>query len=137
MIIAVVICSLISLIVNIRIFMYGRSSSLRSQPQIFINRVEPVSIRVSARNHIHHRLRISRREIRLLKHIIYMFLMFVIGWGPFYTSMIFGYSMENSTFVYGFLCVWAQISLVCLIINMFIYNKVLRKYVVTKFFQGF
>ncbi len=117
--------------------MYGRSSSLRLQPQIFINRIEPASIRVSNRNHIHHRLRISRREIRLLKHIIYMFLMFVIGWGPFYTSMIFGHSMENSSFVYGFLCVWAQISLVCLIINMFIYNNVLRKYVVTKFFQGF
>lgn len=137
MIIAVVISAIMSLIVNIRIFMYGHSSSRRVQVQSLNNHIESISNVVSNRTNTNRRPRISRRDIRLLKHMIYMFLMFIVGWGPFYTLMISGQNIDISTFVYGFFCIWGQISLVFLISSMFIYNIALRKYLVTKMFPGF
>ena len=117
--------------------MYCRSSTRRVRPRIFINHIESIPIDMSNNDNTNNKPRVSHRDIRLLKYMIYMFLTFIIGWGPFYTLMIFGHSMEIYTFAYEFLCIWAEISLVCLIVNMFIYNTELRKYLLMKFFQGF
>ena len=128
MIVAVVISSLICLIVNICIFKFCRSLSRRTQP---------IGTIVLAGINANIKLKISSRDIRLLKYMIYMFVTFVIGWGPIYTLMIYSHSMLISRFVDGLLCIWAQISLLCLIINMFMYNNSLRTYLLNKMFRDF
>ncbi|UJR32632.1 hypothetical protein I4U23_020092 [Adineta vaga] len=139
MIVIVVLCPIITLVVNIRIFHFGHTSFRRLQSHHMSNRIEPISRIVSNRTNpiIQTRSRINRRDIRQLKHTIYMFLMFLIGWGPIYTLKIFMHNANVSTSLLGFFFVWAQLSLVCLVINMFVFNQELRKYLTKKIFLGF
>ena len=72
--------------------------------------------------------RISRRDLRLLVYMIYMFLTFIIGWGPFYILMILSHYIEISGILAGFFGLWAEFSLICVVISLFFYNEELRKY---------
>ncbi|CAF1258123.1 unnamed protein product [Adineta steineri] len=138
MVITIVVCSLISLLVNVRLFIYGHFSFQRMLLNTSFNRIEPIqSIVLNLDNRLNNRLRVNQRHVRLLKHMIYMFLIFVIGWGPFSILMIVNSNMEVSTFTYGFFGIWAEISSVCLVVSLFIYNNKLRQYLAGKIFHGF
>ena len=100
-IMSVIVPSLINTIVNIRIFAYVRSSSRRVRPQtvtVISNTINPQEPRI------------SRREISLLRQMIFMFSMFVGGWTPIYlTVLIFNFIPFNLmifrlTVVFGDLC---------------------------------
>ncbi|CAF1106825.1 unnamed protein product [Adineta ricciae] len=138
MVFIIVICPLISLTANLRLFLFGHSASRRLHSHNSRNRIAPISAIISNRTDLRHSLtpRISRRDTHILKHTIYMFLMLVFGWGPIYILFIVIHSTTVSTILLGFFCVWAQISLVCLVINMFIFNTQLRKYLMKKIFHS-
>lgn len=116
--------SLVCLIVNMRIFIYVYSSSRRMQHHAKNLCLQSV-LTISSNDD---QPKISRRDLRLLLYMIYMFLTFLIGWGPFYILMIISHYKEVSGILAGCFGLWAEFSLICVVISLFFYNKELRKY---------
>ncbi|CAF1391552.1 unnamed protein product [Adineta steineri] len=120
LIIAVILPSLITMVLNICIFIHVRKSSLRVQAQ------QPSGI-TSGTNH--QQSIISRRDISLLKQMILTFTMFVIGWTP---ALVIN-TIDIIIFV-DFIIQMASVylSVICLLvfmINLFICNHEIRRYV--------
>lgn len=84
MVLIVLVPSLILLMINFLIFLFVRSSTKRIQPQQF----SVATITQSSSNQIQ-RSKLSRRDLRLLKQMVFMFLIFVGGWGPVYIFLLF------------------------------------------------
>jgi hypothetical protein len=117
---AVILPLLMNIVLNICIFVYVRKSSNRV-------RAQDISA-VTSGNHNQHP-RISRRDISLLKQMIFIFTMFIVGWTP---ALIIN-TVNVVIFVdFIILMVSLYLSAVCLlalIINLFIYNHEIRQYV--------
>jgi hypothetical protein len=111
-----------------RIFIYVYSSSRRMQTYTTAIHLQFVAAIISSNGTKNESQRISRRDLRLLLYMIYMFLTFVIGWGPFYTVMIISHYIEISGVLAGFFGLWAEFSLICVVSSLFFYNEELRKY---------
>jgi hypothetical protein len=112
--------SLISLIINAIIFKYVRSST---------NRVE---ISSAVANNNQHR-RINRRDLHLLRHMITMFCVFVGGWGPVYMYSLISPETPNIIVNLTFI-ILAELAILFDIINLFLYNHELRRYLFEKIF---
>ena len=119
----VILPSVICLALNLVIFRYVRSSSHRIQPVSHITQDESVN---------HQPQRINRRDIHLLRHIIFMFCVFIGGWAPVY---IFATIITNLPFDALSICaliVLAELSLLVNVINLFVYNHELRRHLFNK-----
>jgi len=113
LVIIIIIPMTICIVINTIIFKYVQNSTHRIQP--------------SVDNH-DQSTKLSRRDIHLLRHMIIMFLVFIIGWGPIYfTSIIMNY-IPVSTLTLRILSLLAEISLLCDIIDLFLYSHELRQY---------
>ena len=66
---------LLMIVVNVVIFKHVRSS---------IRRIQVHTVTSNIINDNLQRPRISHREFALLQHVIFMFVMFIIGWTPVY-----------------------------------------------------
>jgi len=125
---AAIVPSLINAIVNVRIFTYVRSSSRRVRPQAvpsmtnMINTQEP---------------RISRREISLLRQMIFMFSMFVGGWTPVYLTVLILYFIPFNLMAFQLTTVVAELCLLFITMNLFVCNHELREYSRNKIRQVF
>ncbi len=125
---AAIVPSLINAIVNVCIFTYVRSSSRRVRPQTktavtnMINTQEP---------------RISRREISLLRQMIFMFSMFVGGWTPVYLTVLIFYFDAYNLMIFYLATVLAELCLLCITMNLFVCNHELREYSKNKIRQFF
>ena len=115
----VIIPSLICSIAHLIVFNYVRSSSRRIQPSFQITT-----------NHLnnHQQQRINRRDTHLLRHMIIMFSIFVGGWSPIYIYTIINPDISLSLLLPSLFTLLAQSCLQCDIINLFIYNHELSKY---------
>jgi hypothetical protein len=113
-----------NIILNTFIFVHVRA---------FTRRVEPHAlgtvINVNSNNQ---QLRISRREIALLKQMIFLFLTFIIGWSPMYFTLIINQFIYVDQIVYECMVLVCEISLLSLIINLFLCNQKLRQYLFNK-----
>jgi hypothetical protein len=122
----VIIPSFICFISHIIILIYVRSSSRRVQPSFQITT-----------NHLNNYQQqgINRRDKHPLRHMFIMFSIFVGGWSPIYihTMIIPGTSLV--LLVPSLLTLLAKLSLLFDIINLFIYNHELRKYLQNVIFK--
>ncbi|CAF1365890.1 unnamed protein product [Adineta steineri] len=116
---AVILPSSINMILNICIFIHVRKSSLRVHP----GRLNTITNGIN-----HQQSRISRRDISLLKQMIFTFTMFIIGWTPALVIntvdvMIFvNFDVQMASVYLSVIC------LLAVIINLFIYNHEIRRY---------
>ena len=106
--------SFICLLINALIYHYVRSSSRRVQAQI--------------NSGDNQQLKISRRDIFLLRHMVLMFCIFVGGWAPIYISAFLSYYIAFEIRVFSILIIWCELALLLDMIDLFLYNHELRNY---------
>jgi hypothetical protein len=70
---------------------------------------------------------LTNRDSRVLKHMIFMFLVYITGWTPIYFCIVFQPSWFNFL-IFDFMQLMPQLSMLIDIINLFIYNHELRNY---------
>ncbi len=117
--IIIVVPASVCVVINIIIFKYVQSSS---------RRIQPVS-RTTITNHNHgQKPKINRRDIHLLRHMIIMFFVFIVGWVPIYITSIIQLQTSVSTLTLRILSLLAGISLLCDMIDLFLYSHELRQY---------
>jgi hypothetical protein len=127
LLITTIIPSLICLIINLIIFEYVRSSSQRVQPSSQITRDGFYNS---------HSQRISRRDRHLLRHIIFMFCIFMGGWSPIFIITIAQPQLLFTSVTISLLILLAELSLFIDIVNLYVYNHELRRYLKGKFFKS-
>jgi len=110
--------SLIYLIINVVLFKYVRSSSRRVHP---LNQQQAPPI--------------PRRDLYVIRHMIIMFCIFVGGWTPIYLYWIINGERIFNQLVLSILIFLSQLSVLFDIINLFISNHKLRKYLKKKFVE--
>lgn len=70
----------------------------------------------------------NSRDISLLKHMLFIFVVFIIGWTPTYVDMIFNSSITGTLLSSLILEVIAIVSTIVIIFDLFFYNRDLRRY---------
>ncbi|UJR16767.1 hypothetical protein I4U23_003667 [Adineta vaga] len=127
----VILPSFINIILNIRIFIYIRSSTQRVQPAYTVTRITNGNNFQQQQQQQQHPL-ISRREIAFLRQMIFMFIMFIGGWGPTYFMLFISQFISIRLIVRESLVLLCELSLLSLIINLFICNRELRQHLFNK-----
>ncbi|UJR16942.1 hypothetical protein I4U23_003840 [Adineta vaga] len=113
-IITIIIPSITFIITNSIIFVHVRRSTRLVQP--FNSKGIQSSI-------------LSIRDVRLLKHIVFMFVIFFTGWIPIYVVRIFnGTSIAFSPVLHNILGTLPILALLVTIIDLFSFNHELQKY---------
>lgn len=74
------------------------------------------------------RQKISRRDIYLLRHMVLMFCVFVGGWAPTFSMPIITYYTPINNIIFSSISIWCQLALLINIIDLFLYNHEVRKY---------
>ena len=115
LIMVVILPSLACLALNLLIFRYVRSSSHRVQAISHVTRDE------------HRTSQSHRRDMHLLRHIIFMFSAFIGGWAPAYIVRCFVYNLPYTALSMSLLLLWAELSLLVVVINLFVYNHELHR----------
>lgn len=110
MIIVVTIPSILATIFNSLIYISVRSST---------RRIRATTENVNQAN---------SRDISLLKHMLFIFVVFIIGWTPTYVDMIFNSSITGTLLSSLILEVIAIVSTIVIIFDLFFYNRDLRRY---------
>ena len=116
---AVIIPLFINTVLNVRIFLHVQRSSRRIQPEI-------LSLSTTGTNN--QQLKMSRRDLSLLKHMIFTFLIFVIGWIPILITNIIDLVIADqylSILACMFLSVFCTLAMV---IYLFLCNHDIRQY---------
>ncbi|UJR14441.1 hypothetical protein I4U23_001438 [Adineta vaga] len=122
-VIAAVLPSILNLILNTLIFLHVRSSTRRVHPQM---------LSTTTSGAINPQIVINRRDIALLRQMIFMFSMFVGGWTPAFIISIF-YEAMDMDFKFVQIClIFSQICVLGIVINLFMYNRELRQYLSDK-----
>ncbi|CAF0720890.1 unnamed protein product [Adineta ricciae] len=121
--ITVITPSVTCLVMNLIIFNHVRSSTNRIEPSIALTK-----------HTLHHH--ITRRDLRLLQHMIIMFCIFLVGWAPTYLYSFFATTNTNPA-IFKIFMLGAELSITVDIINLFSYNHELRQYLKTKFLRRY
>ncbi len=77
------------------------------------------------------------RDICLLKHMIFLHIVFVIGWAPITLLSIIEMYIKIPVLVYLFLRLLPPISLLIDILDLFLYNHELRQYFKEQYSKSF
>ena len=109
----------INITLNVLILVHVRSSTRRVQTR---------STDTSSRINNNQQVKITRRDISLMKHMIFMFSMFIIGWTPvliiYLINIIFG--VLNVTIHIAVIC--SQVCMGGIVVNLFAYNHEMKQY---------
>lgn len=128
LVVTIVIPVAICITINITIFIYVKSSS---------RRVHSIS-KVSSTNQRNDRQpKLSRRDIHLLRHMIFMFLVYIIGWGPICVFAIISRHISVNVVISNIVSLLAELSLLCDIVDLFLYSHELREYLQRKVLEVF
>jgi hypothetical protein len=96
------------------IFIYARRSTRRVHATNGENAQAPI---------------LSSRDVRLLKHMIFMFVVFAGGWVPIYVAKVINYNgTVLSPLAIEILSTIPAVSLLIDIADLFLYNHELRRY---------
>ena len=95
---------------NILIFIYVRKSARRIQPNYTSSGSTTVIV--------HQPSKISRRDVSLLKQMIFMFAICISGWTPVTVVHIIDISNPVRNEIVGAVTLFSQICLLCLIVNL-------------------
>ncbi|CAF1338320.1 unnamed protein product [Adineta ricciae] len=114
--------ALVSFVFNTLIFMHVHSSTRR--------------VRCFPEGE-HHRsaVRISRRDLYLLRNMIYTFAVYVGGCGPIFLLIAIDFQGTVTAVVYVILAIVAEASLFSIIINLFRCNKKIRTLLEDKYYR--
>lgn len=121
---AVILPILVNFTLNICILVHVRKSSRRIQPQ-------PISTLTSNITN-NQPARISRRDISLLKQMIFMFTIFILGWAPVYIVHIADIINSVDTITLGAVVFLSEICLLSLVINLIMSNYEIRQFLFNK-----
>lgn len=103
--------------INAMIFARVRSSSRRLETDVSA---------VTDGNHLNRQQ--HGRDMRLLKHMIFNFIVYLCGWGPFYFVALSDPNYYLPGWIYLAVQLLSMLSGVIQIIDLFIYNRELRQY---------
>lgn len=109
------------IILNGFIFNYVRSSTRRIHPHM-------TNTNTNDNNAQHPR--ISRREIALLRQMIFMFMMFFIGWTPIYLIVIITQYIYFHPLIFLYSVVSGEVHLFLININLFYCNHQVKEYLI-------
>lgn len=123
-ILAVVVPLFVNMILNLIIFIHVRRSSHRIiQPQSNNNEQQTSGINTRPQQP-----KISRRDISLLKNMIFIFTMFILGWTPIFVINIVDF-LNSVRFVIVMSCVYlSAVCVLAIIIHLFLCNREIRVY---------
>ncbi|CAF1587081.1 unnamed protein product [Adineta ricciae] len=125
----IIVPSFVNAILNIGIFIYIRSHSRRVQtaPRIIKNTI------LNNRQQQQQRLSLlSRREISLLRHMIFMFIMIIGCWGQGYFLLVIGQFVYIPRIVHECAAILCELAVLALAINLFMCNSDLRQHLFNK-----
>jgi hypothetical protein len=80
---------------------------------------------------------INARDTSLLKHMLFMHIVFVIGWGPGSILSIVSLYMNIPFLIHLFSRFLPALSLIIVIIDLFLYNHEVRQYLKEQFLNPF
>ncbi|CAF3816111.1 unnamed protein product [Adineta steineri] len=123
-ILVIVVPSMITIVLNALIFLHVRSSTRRVQPHTMSTTTNGVMM--------NQKTRVGRREIALLRHMIFIFSIFLIGWSPIYLVNVINQFITVATIPNGSSILLCEVALISLIINLFMCNHQLRQYLSNK-----
>jgi hypothetical protein len=106
------------------IFLFVRSSTRR------VHATEVFSTTSVANNNLQ-----QARDMHLLKHMVFIFIVFLIGWAPVYILSVISFSEGLPTWVYYLLEMLPVFSTLINILDLFVYNHELRKYFKEQIFK--
>jgi hypothetical protein len=112
---------LLNTVFNVLIFKHVRASTRRVHPQ---------TTGTLTNTSINQPPRIGRREISLLKQMIFMFCTFIGGWTPVYVILFLGISYDPMVFRY--LVIICQTAMLAITINFFICNHEIKEFLINK-----
>ena len=111
-----IIPAFICIVTNARIYLHVCASSTRVQTR---------SVAQASNQHT-----ISRRDIFLLRHMVIMFCIFIFGWAPWLILYIVEYYTTISVLLDTISFVSNQLALLLDVIDLFLYNHEVRKYLI-------
>ena len=123
-VLAAILPSLINIILNALIFHYVRSSSRRVHPQT-ITKTTTSGIN-------NQQTGITRRDISLLRQMIFMFAMFIGGWTPVFILNILQLLTDFDFKIIQIAVIFSQLCVLGIVINLFSYNHELKQYLLDK-----
>ena len=109
----------VCVVINTIIFKYVQSSS---------NRIQPGSQLATANDNNNQQPKLNRRDIHLLRHMVIMFFVFVVGWAPIYITTVISTQITVNSLTFRILSLLTEISLLCDIIDLFLYSHKLQEY---------
>ena len=115
--IIVIIPFILMITFNVLIYARVRSSSRRVEAD-----VTAVTSSISPNRQRH------GRDIHLLKHMIFNFIVHLLGWGPFYFVALSDPDYNLPGWIYLAMQLSSMLSGVIQIIDLFVYNRELRQY---------
>lgn len=80
---------------------------------------------------------LQNRDLALLKHIIFLHIIFVIGWAPIALTPIIELFVPIPQLVNLFVRLLPSISILISILDLYVYNHELRQYFQEQFFNCF
>jgi hypothetical protein len=92
------------------IFIHVYSSSRRVQPESLVTQNNSVNTQEQ---------KISRRDLHLLRHMIFMFCVFVGGWTPICLAPVIYYGVYLRPLIYICFVILCELALLCDIIDLF------------------
>ncbi|CAF1009328.1 unnamed protein product [Adineta steineri] len=127
--VVVIVPSIVNIIFNSLIFMSVRSSTRRINA-LATTTTTATTTKTSVTNTTHQ----DKRDIYLLKHIVFMFIVFISGWAPVYTFFIVvDFANPIGLWLTLLLQFLPALSLLISIIDLFLYNHELRQYLKDRF----
>ncbi|UJR17810.1 hypothetical protein I4U23_004709 [Adineta vaga] len=126
LLINVIVPSIINIVFNSIIFFFVRSSTRR----VLMTATITSSIKdINSQQH--------SRDLNLLKHISFIFIVFIIGWGPFYIVLAIDGKRTIQPWIYLLLQILPVISAAIQTLDLFMYNREVRQYLQQQFFNFF
>jgi hypothetical protein len=95
-------------------------------------RIHALPPTTSATANINHR---NSRDTHLLKHMLFLHFVFISGWGPVYIFSVIDVNGQVALWFYLLLQILPVISSLINIIDLFLYNHELRRYLTNRFLK--
>jgi len=118
---AVFVPLLVNTVFNVLIFKHVRASTRRVQAQM-------ISMNTRINNNQH--AKISRRDISLLKQMIFMFCTFIGGWTPAYSILIINQFITLNTVIFRYSVIVCELAMLAIAINLFISNHEIKDFLI-------
>ena len=118
LLIIVILPSIINIVFNSVIFFSVRASTRRVQ--------DLATVTSATTNSMHQQ---HTRDMYLLKHIVFMFVVFVSGWAPVYITEVIDPSLDEAAWYALLLRVLPVFSSLINMADLFLYNRELRQYI--------